>query len=202
MQDHAQNNNKNCFFLNCNRYQKNLLQSSHKTSHRLCVSSGGGGGGGFSEVHFKKRMNSLLWRAGKLILPKPSACTKQKTGALGILNLPQQLTIKEYLCIKFLTTIAKTTWHNSLLVTSPTILIPGITSRCKDQGLTCLKTSIIYPGTPCLIIWNPVFLFLVSNVTYTNIFLRITFHQTWMDLFGSYVCLKWVLYTCMFINKI
>ena len=42
------------------RYQKTLLQCSHKTSHRLCVSMRDGCG----EVHFKK-LNSLHGKAGK-----------------------------------------------------------------------------------------------------------------------------------------
>ena len=71
------------------RYQTTLLQRSHKTSHRLCVSSVGYGCG---HVHLKK-LNSLHRRASKLILPDPSSLsTEQKMSALGILNLPQQLT--------------------------------------------------------------------------------------------------------------
>ena len=46
---------------------------------------------GCDEVYFKK-LNSLHRRAGKLILPDPSLSTEQKMSALGILNLPQQLT--------------------------------------------------------------------------------------------------------------
>ena len=47
--------------------------------------------GGCGEVHLKE-LNSLHRRAGKLILPDPSLSTEQKMRALGILNLPQQLT--------------------------------------------------------------------------------------------------------------
>ena len=46
---------------------------------------------GCGEVHLKK-LNSLHRRAGKLILPDPSLSTEQKMSALGIFNLPQQLT--------------------------------------------------------------------------------------------------------------
>ena len=46
---------------------------------------------GCGEVHFKKKLNSLHRRAGKLIFPDPSLSTGQKMRALGILNLPQQL---------------------------------------------------------------------------------------------------------------
>ena len=53
---------------------------------------------GCGEVHFKK-LNSLHRMAGKLILPDPSLSTEQKMRALGV-------TIKEYLCIKFLIIIS------------------------------------------------------------------------------------------------
>ena len=82
---------KNLFLLSQlqHRQQKNLLQRSHKTSHRLRVSSVGWDGCG--EVHLKK-LYSLERRAGKLILPDSSLCRDQKMIALGILNLSQQLT--------------------------------------------------------------------------------------------------------------
>ena len=38
-----------------------------------------------------KKLNCLHRRAGKLVLPDLSLSTEQKMGALGILNLPQQL---------------------------------------------------------------------------------------------------------------
>ena len=108
-------------------------------------------------------------------------------------SLSLSLTIKEYLWIKFLIIIPQFTWHNSLLVTSPTTSTPGITSTC--QGSTCLTyLNLAYPslerpsGTPCLKISSHVFLFLVSNVICTN--LRIPFRQIWTDLFESHVCLK------------
>ena len=68
------------------RYQKTLLQRSHKISHRLCVSSVG-----WLWRGTLKKLNFLHRRAGKLILPDPSLSTEQKTSALWILNLPQQL---------------------------------------------------------------------------------------------------------------
>ena len=46
---------------------------------------------GCGEVHLKK-LNSLHRRAGRFILPDPSLFTEQKMSALGILNLPKQLT--------------------------------------------------------------------------------------------------------------
>ena len=68
------------------RYQKTLLQRSHKPhiDYASVVWDGCG------EVYFKI-LNSLHRRAGKLILPDPSLSTEQKMSALGILNLPQQL---------------------------------------------------------------------------------------------------------------
>ena len=46
---------------------------------------------GCGEGHLNK-LNSLHRRAGKFILPDPSLSTQQKISAVGILNLPQQLT--------------------------------------------------------------------------------------------------------------
>ena len=45
---------------------------------------------GCGEVYLK--LNFLHRRAGNLILPDPSLSTEQKMRALGLLNLPQQLT--------------------------------------------------------------------------------------------------------------
>ena len=69
------------------RHQKHLLQRSHKTSHRIRVSSVG-----WLWRSTLKKLNSLHRRAGKLILPDLSLSTEQKMNAFGILNLPQQLT--------------------------------------------------------------------------------------------------------------
>ena len=71
------------------RYQKTLLQRSHKTSHRLCVSSVGWLWRGTLKKH--------TWTAGKLILPDPSLFTEQKMSALGILNLLQQLAYNKWI---------------------------------------------------------------------------------------------------------
>ena len=108
---------------------------------------------GCGEVHLKI-LNSLHRRAGKLILPDPSLFTKQKTSALGILNLLQQLVYSKGIFMhKFLIIIPQITRHNSLLVTSPSTRTPGITSTNQGQGLTYLKLA--YPslerpsGTPC-----------------------------------------------------
>ena len=92
------------------------------------------------EAHFKKKKkkhcNSQHRRAGKLILPDPSLSTEQKMSAHRILNLPHSSrTMKKYLCIKFLIIIPQITWHNSLLITSPTTPTPGITSTCQGQCL-------------------------------------------------------------------
>ena len=66
---------------------RKLFYSSHIRPHIDYASVVWGGCG---EVHLKE-LNSLHRRAGKLILPDPSLSTEQKMGALGILNLPQQL---------------------------------------------------------------------------------------------------------------
>ena len=73
-----------------NRHQKNLIHRSHKTSHRLYVSSVG-----WLWRSTLKTLNSLVRRTGKLILPDLSLSTEQKTRALGILNLPQPLAYNE-----------------------------------------------------------------------------------------------------------
>jgi len=128
---------------------------SHKTSHRLCVSTVVSLVGWLWRSRKKTKLNSLHRRADKLILPDPSLSTvteRQKMSVLGILtNLPQKLAaynlLKEYLCtIKVLIIIPQiTAWpHNSLLVTSPTTLTPGISSKCQGQGLTYLK--LVYPS--------------------------------------------------------
>ena len=147
-------NNNYFFFLissiNCivNIDTRKLFYNAHRKPHIDYASVVWDGCG---EVHLNK-LNSLHRRAGKLILPDPSLSTEQKMSALEILN--SSLTIKEYLCIKFLIIIPQITWHNSLLVTSPITSTPGITSTCQGQGLTYLKLA--YPslerpsGTPCL----------------------------------------------------
>ena len=68
------------------QYQKNR-QRSHKNSHRLCVCSVG-----WLWRSTITKLNSRHRRAGRLICPDPSLSTEQKMSALGILNLPQQLT--------------------------------------------------------------------------------------------------------------
>ena len=77
-------------------YQKTILQRSHKTSHRLYVSSLGWLWRGTLK---KRKTNSLHRRAGKLILPDPSLSTEQKMSTLGILNLPQQLAYNKGICM-------------------------------------------------------------------------------------------------------
>ena len=61
------------------------------------------------------------------------------------LFLPQQLTYNKGIFIhKVLNNIPQITWHNPLLVTSPTTPTPGATSTCQGQGLTYLKLA--YPS--------------------------------------------------------
>ena len=75
------------------RYQKPLLQRSHKTTHRSCVSRVGWLWRSTLKRFLKKKkdLNSLHRRATRLILPDPSLSREQKMNALGMLNLPQQL---------------------------------------------------------------------------------------------------------------
>ena len=68
--------------------------------------------------------------------------------ALGILNLPQQLTIKEYLCIMFLIIIPQIAWHNSL-VTRPTDSRNNL--YVPRPRLVLFKTSISFAGAS---LWN------------------------------------------------
>ena len=110
--------------------------------------------GGCGEAHLEK-LNSLHQRTGKLILHDPSLSTEQTMSALGILNLPEQLTYSKVVFMhEVLNNTSQTTLHNSSLVTGPTTLTSGITSMRRCQGLTCLKLA--YPslerpsGTPCL----------------------------------------------------
>ena len=121
---------------------------SHKTSHRLCVSTVVSLVGWLWRSRKKTKLNSLHRRADKLILPDPSLSTvteRQKTDECTW-NFNAYNLLKEYLCtIKVLIIIPQiTAWpHNSLLVTSPTTLTPGISSKCQGQGLTYLK--LVYP---------------------------------------------------------
>ena len=91
MQKHVKKTKTVCSFsaatYHQHRYQKNLLQRSHKTSHRLCA-----GSVGCLWRSTIKMLNSLLRRAGELIFLDRSLSTEQKRSALGILKLPQQLT--------------------------------------------------------------------------------------------------------------
>ena len=128
------------------RYQKTLLQRSHNTSHRLCVSNVG-----WLWRSTLKKLNSLHWRAGKLILPDPSLSAEQKMSAVGILNQPQRLAYNKGIFMH------KVLNNNSpIIVTSPTTPTPKITSMYQGQGLIYLKLA--YPslerpsGTPCLTI--------------------------------------------------
>ena len=69
--------------------------------------------------------------------------------ALGILNLPQQLGYNKGIFMhQVLIIIPQFTWHNYLLVTSPTTPTPGITSTCQGQGLTYLKLAYPSPERP------------------------------------------------------
>ena len=102
---------------------------------------------GCGEVHFKK-LNSLHRRAGKLILSDPSLSTERQMSALGILNLPQQLTYNKGI---FMHKVLNNNSPNHLaqlfiIVTSPTTPTPGITSTCQGQCFDLFKTSTSYAG--------------------------------------------------------
>ena len=96
------------------------------------------------------------------------------------------------------------------LSTSPTINNSRNNLYVPRPRLSLFKTSISFAGAS---LWNSLpqniksciscnLAILVSNIIFTNVFLRITFHQTWMDLFWSHVCLKmWVLYTYRYVNE-
>ena len=177
------------------RYQKTFVQLSHKTSHRLRVSS--------VECLWRstlKNLNSLHRRAGKLILPDPFLSTEQKMSILGILNLPQQLAYNRGICM-----------HKVLNNNSPDYLAQLFFSHqshytnsrnnlyVSRPRFGLFKTSVSFAGAS---IWNSlpqnIKWYLVLNVICTNICLRIFFCQIWTDLFEPNACLKiWVLYTCM-----
>ena len=61
MQDHAQNNNKNCFFLNCIDTRK-IFYKAHIKLHidYASVVGGGGGGGALAKYTLKKNELSTL----------------------------------------------------------------------------------------------------------------------------------------------
>ena len=68
--------------------------------------------GGCSDA-LKKRLNSLLRRAGKLILPDKNLTTDQKVNKIGILNLHKQLDYNKgvfFLCIGHLPTVRQCTY--------------------------------------------------------------------------------------------
>ena len=106
---------------------------------------------GCGEVHFKKQ-NSLHRRAGKLIFPDPSLSAEQKTRALGILNLLQQLAYNKGIFM-----------HNVFNNNSPNYLAQLFishqshytNSRNNLYGqrpkLVLFKTSISFAGTS---LWN------------------------------------------------
>ena len=98
-------------------YQKNLLNAHLKPliNYASVVWDGCG------EVHLKKKSELLAWKGRRMnsslsfpIYRSKDECTWNFT------SCSRSITKKEYLCIQFLIIIPQTTWHNSLLVTSPT----------------------------------------------------------------------------------
>ena len=172
------------------RYQKTLLQRSHKISHRLCVSSVG-----WLWRGTLKKLNFLHRRAGKLILPDPSLSTEQKTSALWILNLPQQLAYNKGIFM-----------HKVLNNNSPNYLAQLFISHQSHYTnsrnnlyvprprLNLFETSISFDGAS---LWNSLSQNIKSCISLPcfkrnlhKYSLRITFRQVWTDLFESHVCLN------------
>ena len=140
-----------------------------------------------------KKLNSLHRRAGKLIFPDPSRSIEQKMSAIGILNLPQQLTYDKGVFM-----------HKVLNNDTPNYLAQlfiSHQSHCTNSGnnlcvprprFDLFKTNISFAGAS---LWNSrpqniksCISLLVSNVICTNICLRITSRQIWTGLFESHVC--------------
>ena len=134
MQDHAQNNNKNCFFLNCIDTRK-IFYKAHIKLHidyesevlddcdKVCL----------------KKLNSLrrfFFFLFFLFLPDPSLFTEQTMSALGILNLPQKHTYNKGVFMHKVLNNNSPIYLAQLFIShqSPT-LTPGITSKCQGQGL-------------------------------------------------------------------
>ena len=74
--------------------------------------------------------------------------------ALGILNLPHQLTYNKGIFTHDVRNNNSPNYLEQLLQSSFPLHTPGITSMCQGQGWTCLKLaypSLEHPsGTPCL----------------------------------------------------
>ena len=187
---HMQKHVKLCLL--SQRYQKTLLQRSHKTSHRLCV----GSVGWLWRSTLKNPMNSLHRRAGKLILSDPSLSTEQMMSALGILNLPQQLAYNKVIFM-----------HKVLNNNSPNYLAQLFISHQSHYTnsrnnlyvprprLDLFKTSISFAGVS---LWNSLPQNIKSCISLPffkrnllkHVCLRMTSLQIWTDLYESHVCLK------------
>ena len=106
---------------------------------------------GCGEVHLNK-LKSLHRRAGKLILPDPSLSTEQKMSALGILNLPQQLSYNKGIFMHKVLNNYSPDYIPRFFVSQQTHYTNS--STCQGQNLACLKLA--YPslerpsGAPCL----------------------------------------------------
>ena len=109
---------------------------------------------GCGEVHLKNP-NSLLRRAGKLILPDPSLSTEQKMSAPGILNLPQQFAYNKGKFMHKLPNNNSPNYLAQLFISHQSHYTNSRnTSTCQGQGLTYLKLAYLSlerpSGTPCL----------------------------------------------------
>ena len=109
------------------QHQKNLLQRSHKTSHRSRVSRVGR----LWQSTLKK--TELPTSKGRQINPSRSfTIYRAKDECTWSLNLLQQLTYNEAV---FMHNFFNNNSPNYSLIIGPTTQTPGITSTCQGQGL-------------------------------------------------------------------
>ena len=131
------------------RYQKTLLQRSHKTSHRLCVSRVGWlWRGTLKQTEFP----ILHRRAGKLILPDPSLSTEQMMSALGILNLTQQLAYNKGIFMHTVLNNNSPNYLAQLFISHQSHYTNSRYNLCVPRPrLDLIKTSISFAGAS---LWN------------------------------------------------
>ena len=139
------------FFLSCNMLSTVIPENFYNAHIKPHVDYASVVWDGCGEVNLKQ-LNSLHRREGKLILPDPSPSTEQKMSALGILNLPQQLTSDKAVFM-----------HNVLNNNSPNYLAQLLISHQSHYTnprnnlyvprprLDLFKTTIFFAGAS---IWN------------------------------------------------
>ena len=129
------------------RHQKNLLQRSHKPSRWLCISSVGW----LRRSALKTKTNSLHRRAGKRILPDPSLSTERKMSALGILNLPQQLTYNKGVFMHIVLNNNSPNYLVQLFISHQSHYTNSRNNYVPRPRLDLFKTSISFAGAS---LWN------------------------------------------------